>query len=254
MSTVNLPNIYCGMQAEMLQTLCTGAEAFTHSGTRGDTTEANWISWFRTYLPNRYAVDKAIIIDAHGNCSDQIDLVIYDAQYSPLVFKQNDNKLIPAESVYAVFEVKQDLNKAHMEYAQGKAKSVRSLQRSSVPIRHAGGQYAPKPLHEILAGILTTRSAWEAPIEHNVEKYLGINDHNKRLDFVCSISNSTFIVDNNIFIEDFDETAQPNIRFCEREKSLVFLLLNLLKRLQEVGTVPAINYSDYADSIDSDTM
>lgn len=254
MSTVNLPNIYCGMQAEMLQTLCTGAEAFTHSGTRGDTTEANWISWFRTYLPNRYAVDKAIIIDAHGNCSDKIDLVIYDAQYSPLVFKQNDNKLIPAESVYAVFEVKQDLNKAHMEYAQGKAKSVRSLQRSSVPIRHAGGQYAPKPLHEILAGILTTRSAWEAPIEHNVEKYLGINDHNKRLDFVCSISNSTFIVDNNIFIEDFDETAQPNIRFCEREKFLVFLLLNLLKRLQEVGTVPAINYSDYADSIDSDTM
>lgn len=59
---------------------------------------------------------------------------------------------------YAVFEIKQNLNKDHMEYAQEKAESVRSLIRSSAPIQHAGGQYKPKPLHEILAGVLTTKS------------------------------------------------------------------------------------------------
>lgn len=62
-------------------------------------------------------VDKATIIDSAGNQSEQIDLVIYDAQYSYLVFTQGNRKLIPAESVYAVFEVKQELNKAYIEYA-----------------------------------------------------------------------------------------------------------------------------------------
>ena len=168
MPEINLSDLYQSMQAEMLQALYSGATGFVHPGTKGDDTEANWINWFREYLPSRYNVDKAIVIDSTGKCSDQIDLVIYDAQYSYLVFNHHGSKLIPAESVYAVFEVKQNLNKAHMEYAQMKAESVRSLVRSSAPIQHAGGQYPPKPLHEILAGILTTRSDWSDPIVRNV--------------------------------------------------------------------------------------
>lgn len=150
MSEISLSDLYSNMQAEMLQTLHTGSVPFAHSGTKGDNTEANWIAWFKKYLPARYAVDKAIVIDSGGKCSQQIDLVIYDAQYSYMVFQQQESKLIPAESVYAVFEIKQNLNKDHMEYAQEKAESVRSLIRSSAPIQHAGGQYKPKPLHEIL--------------------------------------------------------------------------------------------------------
>lgn len=251
MPDINLSDVYSGMQAEMQQTLCAGAAVFTHPGTKGDATEANWIDWFRKYLPNRYAVDKAIIIDSTGKSSDQIDLVIYDAQYSYLVFRQHDYKLIPAESVYAVFEVKQDLNKTHMEYAQNKAESVRSLFRSSVAIQYAGGKFSPKPLHEILAGILTTRSSWVAPIAPDVVKYINTQDHNKRLDFVCSISDNTFVVDNNIFADQYDAVRTPAIRFCERKDSLVFLLLNLLKRLQDIGTVPAIDYTKYVSIIDS---
>ena len=251
MSEINLSQLYSSMQSEMLQILCTGATAFKHPGTKGDNTENNWINWFAKYLPSRYAVDKAIIIDSTGKCSDQIDLVIYDAQYSYLVFHHQDSKLIPAESVYAIFEVKQTLNKEHMEYAQAKAESVRSLVRSSAPIQHAGGQYAPKPLHEILAGILTTKSDWTAPIAPNVVKYINAVDHSKHLDFVCSISDNTFVVDNNIFENQYDATKTPAIRFCENGDSLVFLLLNLLKRLQDIGTAPAIDYAKYASIIDS---
>lgn len=89
----------------------------------------------------RYKVDKGIVIDSTGKQSEQIDLIIYDAQYSYLVFRQNDTLLIPAESVYAVFEVKQNLNKERIEYAGAKAKSVRELLRTSAPIKHAGGEY-----------------------------------------------------------------------------------------------------------------
>lgn len=251
MSEVNLKKIYAGMQQEMLGKLQVGAMSFVHPGTMGDNSEANWIEWFKNYLPKRYKVAKGIIIDSTGNQSDQIDLVIYDAQYSYLVFNQGDSKLIPAESVYAVFEVKQDLNKDHIEYAGEKAISVRSLHRTSAPIKYAGGEYPPKPLHEILAGVLTTRSSWSEPIASNTVKYIKERSYKEHLDFVCSISNNTFVVENNTFVSEYDPERTPIIRFCEKDESLVFLLLNLLRRLQDIGTVPAIDYSKYAEKIDS---
>ena len=114
MQKINLSDLYTSMQQEMLQKLKSGTTAFLHPGTKGDNTEANWIEWFRAYLPKRYCVDKGVVIDSEGRQSEQIDLIIYDAQYSYLVFHQGESLLIPAESVYAVFEVKQNLNKQHI--------------------------------------------------------------------------------------------------------------------------------------------
>jgi hypothetical protein len=57
------------------------------------------------------------VIDADGKESDFIDVIIYDRQFTPPVF----NKLyIPAESVYAVIEAKQTLNRENIVYAGGK--------------------------------------------------------------------------------------------------------------------------------------
>lgn len=249
MPEIKLSVLYDAMQKEMLQKLQTGAIPLIHPGSKGDNTEANWIAWFRAYLPERYKVDKAIIIDSTGQQSEQMDMVIYDAQYSYLVFHQGDTKLIPAESVYAVFEVKQDLTKDHIEYAGKKARSVRSLLRTSTLIKHAGGQYHPKPLHEIVSGILTTRSGWTTSIADKVAANVRRLGHEDRLDFVCSISDSTFVIDNNTFVDQYDPAATPSIRYCGKDESLVFLLLNLLHRLQKIGTVPAIDFSRYAASI-----
>lgn len=251
MPEINLSELYVGMQNEMLQKLNTGASAIIHSGTKGDNTESNWIGWFQEYLPNRYKVDKGIVIDSTGKQSEQIDLIIYDAQYSYLVFRQNNTLLIPAESVYAVFEVKQNLNKEIIEYAAAKAKSVRSLLRTSAPIKHAGGKYSPKELHEILAGVLTTRCDWKPPIANMVVKHIRACEREERLDFVCSISNNTFVIENNTFTKDYDATNNPEIFYCDENNSLVYLLLNLLRRLSYIGTVPAIDFSRYAKKITS---
>lgn len=253
-SKTELSELYFAMQEEMLQKLRTGSKAFTHSVTKGDNAEANWIEWFRSYLPKRYQVDKGIVIDSTGKQSEQIDLIIYDTQYSYLVFRQGEQLLIPAESVYAVFEVKQKLNKGMIEYAGNKAKSVRSLLRTSAPIKHAGGQYPPKELHEILSGILTTNCEWTSLEIDNVVKYVKERKREERLDFICSISSHTFVVENNTFIKQYNEAEKPKIIFCEKDKSLVYLLLNLLRRLQDIGTVPAIDFSQYANKIESNVI
>ena len=251
MPEIDLAKLYTEMQREMLQKLSMGANAVVHPGTKGDNTESNWINWFQEYLPNRYKVDKGIVIDSRGKQSEQIDLIIYDAQYSYLVFRQNDTLLIPAESVYAVFEVKQNLNKERIEYAGAKAKSVRTLQRTSAPIKHAGGEYPPKELHEILAGVLTTRCDWNMPIAGMVVKHVRAREREERLDFVCSISNNTFVIENNTFMNQYDATNDPKIIYCEENESLVYLLLNLLRRLSDIGTVPAIDFSKYSEKISS---
>lgn len=251
MPEINLSELYAGMQKEMLQKLNTGVNAVVHSGTKGDNTESNWISWFQEYLPNRYKVDKGIVIDSTGKQSEQIDLIIYDAQYSYLVFRQNETLLIPSESVYAVFEVKQNLNKERIEYAGAKAKSVRTLLRTSAPIKHAGGEYPPKDLHEILAGVLTTRCDWKTPIDKMVVKHVRAREKEEHIDFVCSISDNTFVIENNVFVKEYDEKNNPEIFCCGENESLVYLLLNLLRRLRDIGTVPAIDFSRYAEKIPS---
>ena len=62
-----------------------------HPGSKGDATEQRWIDFLRTYLPNRYKVDKAIVIDSTGNVSEQMDVVIYDAIYTPFIFNVDTN-------------------------------------------------------------------------------------------------------------------------------------------------------------------
>ena len=74
---IDIKNLFKSMQNQMLASLST-QEFIKHPGTKGDATENNWLSWMRRFLPKRYAVDKAFVIDSDGNLSDQIDIVIYD--------------------------------------------------------------------------------------------------------------------------------------------------------------------------------
>jgi hypothetical protein len=101
-------------------------------------------------------------VDSKGQFSDQIDVVIFDRQYSPFIFRFEGQVIVPAESVYAVFEAKQVINAGQAAYAQDKVQSVRRLMRTSLPIPHAGGTFPPKPLPYVLARLLTFESDAQA--------------------------------------------------------------------------------------------
>ena len=57
-----------------------------HPVTKGNHCESAWIDFFRSFLPNKYAVDKGFVFDSEGKISEQIDIIIYDALYAPLIF------------------------------------------------------------------------------------------------------------------------------------------------------------------------
>ena len=180
-----IKTLFSSLQAEMLVKL-KQAQVMTHPGDKGDSTELDWLTWFEKYLPKRYSVAKGKVVDSCGNESDQIDIIIFDRQYSPLVFSYNGVNYITAESVYAVFEVKQTLNKEHIKYAGERAQSVRKLVRTSAPIVYSTGLKPSKPLHKIFAGLLTTKTNW-SDVDKNLENNLAELTNEQELDVICSL-------------------------------------------------------------------
>src|SRR5690554_5426849 len=121
-NNIPLKELFSGLQNQMIAQLNTNRSNVKHPGSKGDALENAWIEWLRKYLPNRYSVDKAIVIDSNGDTSHQIDIVIYDNWFTPFIFSQNGFHYIPAEGVYAVFEVKPDISDSsdgmtNIEYA-----------------------------------------------------------------------------------------------------------------------------------------
>ncbi len=229
-----LPKLLAGLHDDIEHRLRNGRSALVHPTDKGDVSEAAWLNMLGNYLPKRYQAARANVIDSEGNSSRQIDVLIFDRQYSPFIFKIEGGTYVPAESVYAVFEVKQTINSSHISYAQNVVASVRTLQRTSLPIPHAGGTYPPKPLATILGGLLTFESDWEQPLGDSLLNALN-TDHPGRLDLGCVASHGLFGSD-----------AEGNYTISLQPKAATAFLFELIARLQTMATVPMIDVRAYA--------
>ena len=228
-------------QQEILTAHLKQSESITHDGVMGTVNEDHFIDLLRQYLPRRYAISSAIVIDSNGASSDQIDIVIYDNQYTPTLLDQKNHKYIPIEAVYAIFEVKPTINKNYLEYAGAKAESVRVLERTSVPIVHAGGTYPARPLFEIVAGIVATEIEWtngflSSAFMSNHAELRG----NQILNCGLAVSGGCFDI--------FDS----NLQVGPIKNSLAYFIFRLSQKLQSLGTVPAIDWNKYSNAMRDD--
>lgn len=246
--------LFASLQEEMLAKL-KQAQVMTHPGDKGNSTELDWLTWFEKYLPKRYSVAKGKVVDSCGNESDQIDIIIYDRQYSPLVFSYNGVNYITAESVYAVFEVKQVLNKENLQYAGEKAQSVRKLVRTSAPIVYSTGLKPSKPLHKIFAGLLTTKTNW-ADVNKNLEDSLRDLTNEQELEVICSLDQISCSIryqrdEIKLLGKKHGEFVTVEIDRNKEKDILIHLFLTVLTKLQIIGTVPAIEFNKYFEDVAS---
>lgn len=228
-------------QEQLLTTLGLGRGISWHAGTMGDDSELNWIGMLRDLLPSRYRVDRAFVVSSGGGKSEQLDIVIHDRHFSPLLFEVGMASFIPAESVYAVFEVKQSMSKGHLEYASDKIASVRRLERTSAIIPHAGGEYEPRQPPRLLGGFLALRSDWTPPFGSPFEQAMGAQSDEGRIDIGCVLEAGSF------------ERPNPDgreVALRGEDEGLMFFALTLLRRLQSMASVPAIDYSRYGAALD----
>src|SRR5690349_20647058 len=157
-----LQDSFAAQQAVLKSKLELSHKSITHMGERGEVDECHVVEILRQYLPHRYSVESGIVIDSEGSTSDQIDVVIFDRQYTPTLLDQQKHKYIPAEAVYAVLEAKPTIDKSYLQYAGEKARSVRRLCRTSVCVVHSDGIKDPKPLFDIPAGIVAAEIEWRS--------------------------------------------------------------------------------------------
>lgn len=264
---IDIAELFSGLQRQMIAQLNTNREFIHHPGSKGDSLENVWIEWLEKYLPNRYCVDKAIVIDSDGNLSHQIDLVIYDQQYTPFVFTQNGIHYIPAEGVYAVFEVKPDLKGTvgelnYFQYAGEKVESVRRLKRTSVGIINAGKYVDPRPLTKIVGGILASTNGYTKANNKTLISHIRNLRGLQTIEMGCAVEYGSFYVEysgdeqpsTNDFmqrIQDYyNERTFSNVVFSDENNSLITFFLQLTRYLQQsIGTVAAIDLNAYAASV-----
>jgi len=233
---VSLRGLFLHMQRQMLAHLSAG-ELFEQPTACGAVTEQHWLEFFAHYLPERYRASSVFVVDSKGRRSRQIDIAIYDRFYSPLLLPHPSGLHIPAESVYAVFEVKQDLNSRLIHDAARKAASVRALRRTSVPVP-GRRSHAKKP-HPILAGILALRATWHRRFDLRLPAILRRLSPDHRLDLGCALRQGAF------------EVLSSDVRLSTPDESLIFFFLRLLERLRPLGTAPAPDLMQYGRSLTS---
>lgn len=236
MTDWSLPEVLGSVHDDIERELTKVRTTLQHPTSKGDASEQVWIDLLNRYLPKRYRAAKAFVVDSKGAFSEQIDVVVYDRQYSPLIFELKGQKIIAAESVYAIFEAKQSANRERITYTQDKAKSVRDLHRTSLPIPHAGGQYPPKPLHHILAGLLALESEWSPPMDETLTRHLQGGPPAGRLDLGCIAAHGYFVI----------EPSSNDYAMHTAGRHATAFLYRLVSMLQQSATVPMIDVQAYA--------
>lgn len=226
-------------EQECLVSTLKSSRRITHAGDRGEVNEQHFIDFLRKYLPNRYTVEKAIIIDSNGAVSASIDVVVFDRQYTPALLDNDKHRYVPAEAVYAVFECKPTINKQLLEYAADKAASVRKLHRTSVEIHTANEVWPAKKHFDIIAGILAIDVDWADGFGKSFHEVHATLTGDRTLDCGFAAAGASFDL--------FDGPGK--YRFGPKENALAYFAFRLLHGLQPRATVPAVDWMAYANRL-----
>lgn len=271
MNNIDLKELFEGLQGQMIAKLNLNRKFIIHPTSKGDALENAWIEWLREYLPNRYSIESAIVIDNKGNISDQIDIVIFDAWFTPFIFSQNGFKYIPIEGVYAAFEVKPDIKgdidgKNFIQYAGEKIESVRRLERTSAGMINSGWPVPARPFSKIIGGILANTNTYsEKDDNKTIKKHLSNLQGFQKLDMGCIADYGSFYVNydkeedttlntsagfKKRYTDYYMDRQIKEVIFSKKGNAIITFFLQLSRYLQQgIGTIPAIDFGEYANSI-----
>lgn len=161
------------MSSELRQNFEKRARLINHPGESGTAREEALRSMLSTYLPKRCGVDTGFVIDSQGNESKQIDVIIYDQNYSPVFEIVEDKRYFPCETVLAVGEVKTDINTRELKDSFDKIESVKSLNRAGAKKMIGpgafGGQLEENKHIDQVFGFIFSKGSMET--ETLIEKY-----------------------------------------------------------------------------------
>lgn len=102
-------------------------QALHHAGLKGSANEEIVRRFLEHYLPKHLEISSGIVVDSQGGDSRQLDIIIHDANKTPVFYRSESSRVVPVECVYAVVEVKAYLDKAEITKAYENMRSVKHL-------------------------------------------------------------------------------------------------------------------------------
>ena len=157
--------------------------SISHPGENGRAREQIISSYLRRLVPEEFGIDTGFVLDALGNISRQIDIVIYRTGYHP-VFEIGGIKHFMVESVVAVIENKASIgSRDKLQSALDNIKSVKTLDRTNKGTNYLvfGGQCGtlvnPNEFqHQIFGAIVTEKSLSQELLKDVLFEFFQAND------------------------------------------------------------------------------
>lgn len=114
-----------------------------HQGVKGGLNEVELINIIKNVIPSKYEISKGVIENAHGEQSNETDIIIYDNEILP-PYINNDLAFVPVEAVTYNIEVKSTLTAKELETTIEKFRKFHSIGGGSPTVLFAFSSDAKK--------------------------------------------------------------------------------------------------------------
>lgn len=119
-----------------------------HPGEYGTYRESICKDFLRMLIPHRLDLSTGFIINDNDQISTQCDIIVFDANSTPLIQNSERQRFFPVETITAIGEVKSNLSKADFKTALNKlAKNKQLREKIVTPTiirREHNGEFDPK--------------------------------------------------------------------------------------------------------------
>jgi hypothetical protein len=191
-----------------------------HRGSRGTEREEIFKKFLDLYVPRRMeVVHNSEIIAATGDASPQCDVAIID-DAAPMLQDMQSHRIVPAECVYGVIEVKSRLDGKQVVEACNNIRDIKRLARSA---------FANDPSHWI---VIDKKCYQIAPVFGWVFAYdsIGLKNLGGKIAAWCEENpaethpDAIWILDKGAFIWTPSDEGRPLARVVESESRTLHLL------------------------------
>jgi hypothetical protein len=128
---MNLTELFVQISHQMKAELKSARSAASHAGIKGTAFENIVKNFLSRHVPERLGICTGQLVDSTGNMSKQLDIIIYDKAYTPVLFKSEGIQVIPNECAYAVIEVKATLEASTLPSILANMLSVKDLKKTA---------------------------------------------------------------------------------------------------------------------------
>lgn len=249
-----LQKIFQGLSQKLQADFELLSSQLSHSLSTGEAREFVLKELLRQYLPAKLGVEKGIIISSADNesPSKQIDIIIYDKLNTPTLYNAENLRIFPIEGVYAVIEVKSNLNLENLNEAIANIRSVKRMTKKAFveqngAIIHTVNLYGKEWEYFPVIGFIFSYSSIKdiKRLKDKLQQKDDLENLENNIDTVCILNNT--IITNQNKDGTIVVTKEPNTRrgFVKTSDSLLLFYLLMMHVLPQTWMRP-IKMTEYA--------